>query len=62
VKSKFLADARIAGMKINVDTKGSVVTLSGTVASAAEKQHAVQVAKDTDGVKSVVDRLKVGSF
>ena len=60
VKTKFLADTTISGLKIDVDTKGNVVTLSGTVATAAEKRHAVEVARATDGVKSVVDRLKVG--
>src|SRR5918993_831307 len=61
VKSKFLADTRISGLKIDVDTRASVVTLSGTVNSAVEKQRAVTVAKQTDGVKSVVDNLKVKS-
>ena len=37
-----------------------VVTLTGTVRTAAEKKKAIAIAKDTDGVKSVVDRLKVG--
>jgi hyperosmotically inducible protein len=61
VKTKFLADTTISGLKIDVDTKDNVVTLSGTVPTAAEKRRAVEVARDTDGVKSVVDRLKVGS-
>ena len=61
VKTKFLADSDIAGLKIDVDTKDNVVTLSGTVASAAEKRRAVEVARATDGVKSVIDHLKVGS-
>ena len=60
VKAKFLADTSISGLKIDVDTKADVVTLSGTVPSATEKRHAVDVAKATDGVKSVVDNLKVG--
>jgi hyperosmotically inducible periplasmic protein len=61
VKTKFLADSSIAGLKIDVDTKDNVVTLSGTVTSAAEKRRAVEVARATDGVKSVVDHLKVGN-
>src|SRR5215203_3705447 len=60
VKTKFLADTSISGLKIDVDTKNDVVTLSGTVPTAAEKRRAVDVAKATDGVKSVVDNLKVG--
>lgn len=60
VKSKFLADTSISGLKIDVDTANHVVTLTGTVPTAAEKSRAVAMAKGTDGVKSVVDRLKVG--
>ena len=60
VKTKFLADTAISGLKIDVDTKNDVVTLSGTVPTAAEKRHAVEVARATDGVKSVIDNLKVG--
>jgi hyperosmotically inducible periplasmic protein len=60
VKTKFLADTTISGLKIDVDTKNDVVTLSGTVPTAAEKRRAVDVAKATEGVKSVVDNLKVG--
>jgi hyperosmotically inducible protein len=60
VKTKFLADTSISGLKIDVDTKNDVVTLNGTVPTAAEKRRAVEVAKATDGVKSVVDNLKVG--
>jgi osmotically-inducible protein OsmY len=59
VKSKFLGDTNVPGLKIDVDTKAGVVTLTGTVPTAAEKQRAVELAKATDGVKSVVDRIKV---
>jgi hyperosmotically inducible protein len=59
VKTKFLADDQVSGLKIDVDSKNGVVTLTGTVRTAAEKNAAVALAKNTDGVKSVVDRLKV---
>jgi hyperosmotically inducible protein len=59
VKSKFLADDRISGLKINVDTKNNIVTLTGQVATAAEKTHALDVARKTEGVKSVVDKLTI---
>jgi hyperosmotically inducible protein len=59
VKSKFLGDTDVPGLKIDVDTKDGVVTLTGTVETAAEKQRAMELAKATDGVKSVVDRIKV---
>lgn len=59
VKSKLLGDTRVAGLKIDVDTNGGVVTLTGAVSTAAEKERAIELAKATNGVKSVVDRLKV---
>jgi hyperosmotically inducible periplasmic protein len=59
VKTKMLADTTVGGLKIDVDTKNGVVSLSGDVASAVEKRKAVAIAKETDGVKSVNDRLKI---
>ncbi len=44
---------------INVDVENDVVTLSGTVASAAQKTRAEAVAKAVTGVKSVRNQLKV---
>ena len=60
VKTKFLADTNISGLSIDVDTRNNVVTLTGTVPTAAERAQAAKVAKETDGVKSVVNNLKVG--
>jgi osmotically-inducible protein OsmY len=59
VKTKFLADDDISGLKIDVDSNNGIVTLTGTVSTAAEKARALKAARSTEGVKSVVDRLKV---
>lgn len=59
VKTKLLADTDISGLRIDVDTRNGVVTLTGNVRSAAEKERAVRIARDTEGVDSVVDNLKV---
>ena len=59
IKSKFLADPNVSGLKIDVDTTGGVVTLRGTVPNAAEKTRAMRLAKETDGVKNVRDQIKV---
>ena len=59
VKTKMLADTTVSGLKIDVDTKDGIVSLSGNVASAVEKRRAVEIAKETDGVKSVSDHLKI---
>ena len=44
---------------IDVDVDNDVVTLSGTVASAAQKTRAEAVAKAVEGVKGVKNQLKV---
>ena len=44
---------------INVDVDNAVVTLSGTVATQAQKNRAAQVAKGVEGVKSVRNNLAV---
>jgi hyperosmotically inducible protein len=44
---------------INVDVDNGVVTLSGSVANAAQKTKAGQVAKGVEGVKNVKNNLTV---
>jgi hyperosmotically inducible periplasmic protein len=59
VKTKLLADTKVGGLKIDVDTQDNVVTLTGTVKSAAEKAEALRLARTTKGVKSVIDKLTI---
>ena len=61
VKSKLAADDTVKAYQIDVDTNGGVVTLNGTVPSQAAKDRAVQLARETDGVSSVDDRLVVNA-
>lgn len=61
VKTKYLAEPGVAGLKIDVDTSDQVVTLTGTVKSNAEVEKAVAIARDTKGVKRVVNHLKVAA-
>jgi hyperosmotically inducible protein len=60
VKTKFLADTAVSGLKIDVDTKDGVVTLNGTVKSNTEADKAVAIARQSAGVKRVVNNLHVG--
>lgn len=55
IKSKMALDDAIDAASIDVDTDGSVVTLTGRVDSEAEKARALQLARETQGVTSVVD-------
>jgi len=53
VTSQFLVDTRVAGLKIDVDTKDNRVQLSGVLASTAQRTAAIEIATATRGVKSV---------
>jgi osmotically-inducible protein OsmY len=59
VHSEFVDEDVLSGSNIDVDVKNGVVTLQGTVPSAAGRARALEVAKKNDGVKSVVDQLRV---
>jgi osmotically-inducible protein OsmY len=59
IKAKMALDDTVKAMNINVDTNGSVVTLRGTVESHAQRERALQLARETDGVSSVVDQLQI---
>ena len=59
IKSKMALDDHVKARTINVDTVGSIVTLTGTVESKAERDRVVRLARETDGVTKVVDKLEV---
>jgi hyperosmotically inducible protein len=59
IHSLFVPEDALDGSNVDVDTVSGVVTLSGTVANAAGRARAVAIAKSTDGVKSVVDKLRI---
>lgn len=59
IKSKMALDDHVNARAVDVDTSGSVVTLTGVVGSAAARERAVGLARDTEGVTQVVDRLQV---
>jgi hyperosmotically inducible periplasmic protein len=59
VKTKFMADDTLRASAIDVDTDNHVVTLTGAVPNAAARASALAMAKDVEGVRRVVDKLKV---
>ena len=59
ITAKMVLDDVVKARTINVTTNGSTVTLTGTVHSSQERQRAVQLAKETEGVTQVIDRLTI---
>jgi hypothetical protein len=59
IKSKMILDDLVKARNIRVDTDGSTVTLTGVVGSEAERQRALQLARQTEGVTSVTDHLRI---
>jgi osmotically-inducible protein OsmY len=60
VKWFFIGEDTLKDSDINVDTRDKVVTLKGTVRTAAGKARAETLAKQTEGVTRVVNDLTVG--
>jgi len=60
IHSKMLDEATLKGSDINVDVNNHTVTLKGTVASAAGKARAEEIARTTEGVKAVNNALTIG--
>jgi hyperosmotically inducible protein len=59
IKSKMVLDDHVEAREIDVDTSGAIVTLTGVVRSADERDRAVRLARETEGVTKVVDNLRV---
>lgn len=53
VKADLLATENVSGLDIKVETVDGVVTLTGAVTSQAQKDKAVEVARQIKGVKRV---------
>lgn len=59
VKTALLADTRVRGRDVHVETFKGRVLLSGIVASPEERQTAERIARQTSGVKDVNNKISV---
>ncbi|MBA4141964.1 MAG: BON domain-containing protein [Nitrosospira sp.] len=60
VKAKLAGDDSVSALDIQVDTdKDGVVVLSGTANSKAEADKAHSIAHSVEGVKKVLNRIKI---
>ena len=58
-KARLLADERINGLEVNVDTYEGVVTLHGHTETRNDRARAIEIASGVKGVRSVTSKLKV---
>ena len=59
VKTAMLNDPAVGGLRIDVDTFKGVVTLSGRVKSQGERDQAIALARNVDGVIEVKDAMQL---
>ena len=59
IKAKMVLDDLVKARSIDVTTEGTTVTVAGTVHSQQERERALALAKETEGVTKVVDALVV---
>lgn len=59
IHAQFVTEDVLDGSDIDVETRNHIVTLTGTVPTEAGRTRAVAIAKGTDGVKNVMDKLRI---
>lgn len=59
IQARYFADEDVKARYIDVSARDGVVTLSGRVDAQHAREEAVQIARSTDGVRQVIDRLAV---
>jgi osmotically-inducible protein OsmY len=59
IKTTYLFNSHLNSFKIDVDTKGGVVTLQGVVKSDIQRDLAEEIASNADGVTLVSSRLEL---
>jgi BON domain len=61
IQNKFSQDSGLASKQLTVQANNGVVTLSGTVENAAQRDAAGQQAASVPGVKTVINNLQLGN-
>lgn len=59
VKAALVADKDLSALDVAVETNNGVVTLTGTVGTAAQADKAAVVTRGVEGVKQVNNNVKV---
>jgi len=61
IHERFVGEDLLKGSDISVKTNRHVVTLTGTVMARTGRAKATRLARDTEGVRRVVNRLRIGA-
>jgi len=61
IKTELIADPVVKARKIDVDTSGGNVMLTGVVQTHREADRAVEIARTVPGVKTVKNNLQIGT-
>ena len=56
IKAKMALDDSVKALDLNIDTVNGVVTVAGKVRTKAERDRALTLARETNGVRQVIDR------
>jgi len=59
IKAKMALDDTVNALDLNIDTVDRVVTVAGKVRTKAEHERALALARETNGVKKVVDKMTI---
>ena len=62
IKSQYTADPEINPFNIDVTTQEGTVYLTGRVKEKSDKEEAERLARGVEGVKKVVNNIKVGEY
>jgi hyperosmotically inducible protein len=60
IESKLTGDPDVSAFNVDVDTNDGVVRLSGEVETAEAKAEAEELARETEGVRRVINDITVG--
>jgi hypothetical protein len=60
IKAKIALDDTVKAADVHVHSQKGIVTLTGSVNSAAQRDRILQLARETAGVASVVNQITVG--
>lgn len=59
IKAKIALDDTVKSADVRVHSSNGIVTLSGSVTSAAQRDRLLQLARETAGVRSVVNEITI---